>query len=96
MFSLAGLDGGPGALSLDPSAPLRAGSRGRSSPHCRPRKCEGLGGRLAPSLFFCGAVMLSPVGSVASTVEGDLGEEEFGGQAALGEVSGDSLLRRFR
>src|ERR1019366_3128134 len=36
------------------------------------------------------------VDSIASTVERDLGEEEFGGKPALGEVSGDSLLRLLR
>ena len=40
--------------------------------------------------------MLAPVGSVASAVLGDLRENEFGGQPALGEVGGDSLLRLFR
>ena len=39
--------------------------------------------------------MLLPVGSIASTVERDLGEDEFGGKAAFGEVSGDSLFRLF-
>ena len=51
---------------------------------------------LARTLFFCGAVMLAPIGSIAATVERDLGENEFGGEAALGEMGGDSLLRRFR
>ncbi len=37
--------------------------------------------------------MLAPVGSIASAVERDLGEEEFGGKPAFGEVSGDSLFR---
>jgi hypothetical protein len=41
-------------------------------------------------------MMLAPVGSIASTVERDLGQNEFGGEPALGEVGGDSLLRRFR
>jgi hypothetical protein len=47
------------------------------------------------TLFFCGAVFFAPVGAVASAVERDLREEQFGGQATLGEVSGDPLLRRF-
>jgi len=53
-------------------------------------------GRLVPDLFFGGGMMLAPVGSIASTVERDLGEEKFGGKPALGEVSSDSLLRLFR
>ena len=36
--------------------------------------------------------MLAPVDSVASAVLGDLRKDEFGGEPALGEVSGDSLL----
>ena len=40
--------------------------------------------------------MLLPVGPIASTVERDLGENEFGGKPALGEVSSDSLLRLLR
>src|SRR5258708_3252988 len=41
-------------------------------------------------------MMLLPVGSVASTMERDLGEEEFGGEPALGQVRSDSLLGPFR
>ena len=40
--------------------------------------------------------MLLPVGSIASTMERDLGEEEFGGEPALGQVRSDSLLGPFR
>jgi len=40
--------------------------------------------------------MLLPVRPVASAVLRDLGENEFGGQFALGEMGGDSLLRLFR
>jgi hypothetical protein len=54
------------------------------------------GARPHTTLFFCGAVMLLPVGSIASTVERDLGENELGGKAAFGEVGGDSLLRLLR
>src|SRR5882762_11416634 len=41
-------------------------------------------------------MMLAPVGSIASTVECDLGEEEFGCEPALGQVRSDSLLGPFR
>src|ERR1700716_10664 len=41
-------------------------------------------------------MMLLPVGSIASAMERDLGEEEFGGEPALGEVRSDSLLGPFR
>src|SRR5258707_8113750 len=41
-------------------------------------------------------MMLLPVGSIASTMECDLREEKFGGEPALGEVRGDSLLGPFR
>ncbi len=40
--------------------------------------------------------MLLPVGPIASAVERDLGEDEFGGEVAFGEVGGDSLFRLFR
>src|SRR5260370_23691375 len=40
-------------------------------------------------------MMLAPVGSIASTVERDLREQEFGGEPALGEECGDSLLGPF-
>ena len=40
--------------------------------------------------------MLLPVGSIASTMERDLREQEFGGQPALGQVRSDSLLGPFR
>src|SRR2546429_1350948 len=48
------------------------------------------------NLLPCAWMMLLPVGSIASTMERDLGEEEFGGQPALGQVRGDSLLGPFR
>src|SRR5882762_530730 len=48
------------------------------------------------NLFFCGGMMLAPVGSIASTVECDLREEEFGSEPALGQVRRDSLLGPFR
>src|SRR4030088_1923283 len=48
------------------------------------------------NLLSCAWMMLLPVGSVASTVERDLGEEEVGGEPALGEVRSDSLLGPFR
>ena len=41
-------------------------------------------------------MMLAPIGAVASTVESYLGEDEFGGKSALGEVGSDSLLGPFR
>src|ERR1039457_5300217 len=41
-------------------------------------------------------MMLLPVDSVAPAVKRHLGENEFGGQPELGQVGGDSLLRRFR
>ena len=41
-------------------------------------------------------MMLPPVGSIASTVERNLREDEFGGQPALGQVRRDSLLGPFR
>ena len=41
-------------------------------------------------------MMFAPVGSIASTVERNLRKEEFGGQPALGQVRGDSLLGPFR
>src|ERR1700692_2249850 len=48
------------------------------------------------NLLLCRRMMFAPVGSIASTVEGDLREEEFGSQSAFGQVRGDSLLRPFR
>src|SRR5438105_8263708 len=48
------------------------------------------------TLLLCRGMMLTPVGPIASTVERDLGEEEFGGEPALGQVRGDSLLGPFR
>src|ERR1700687_1984744 len=41
-------------------------------------------------------MMLAPIRSIASTMKGDLREEEFGGKPALGQVRGDSLLCPFR
>src|SRR6266853_4848257 len=41
-------------------------------------------------------MMLLPVSSITSTMECDLGEEEFGCEPALGEVRSDSLLGPFR
>src|ERR1700692_2160124 len=48
------------------------------------------------NLLLCRRMMFAPVGSIASTMERDLREEEFGGQPALGEVRSDSLLGPFR
>src|ERR1700674_6930 len=48
------------------------------------------------NLLLCRRMMLAPVGSIASTMEGDLREEEFGGGPALGQVRSDSLLCPFR
>src|ERR1700686_3515804 len=48
------------------------------------------------NLLLCRRMMLAPVGSIGSTVECDLREEEFGGEPALGEVRSDSLLGPFR
>ena len=55
-----------------------------------------VGSSASPTSFFCGWMMLAPIGSVASTVDRDLGEEQFGGQPALGEMGSDSLLCSFR
>lgn len=41
-------------------------------------------------------MMLAPVSSIASTVLGDPGEDEFGGKPPLGEMRSNSLLRPFR
>ena len=41
-------------------------------------------------------MMFAPVGSVASTMECDLREEEFGSESAFGQVRRDSLLGPFR
>src|ERR1700674_3956459 len=48
------------------------------------------------NLLLCRRMMLAPVGSIASTMEGNLREEEFGGQPTLGQVRSDSLLCPFR
>ena len=40
--------------------------------------------------------MLAPVGSIASTMERDLRQEEFSGKLALGQVSSDPLFGPFR
>src|SRR6266404_526277 len=48
------------------------------------------------NLLPCAWMMLLPVGSIASTVECDLRQEEFGGEPALGQVRSDSLLGPFR
>ena len=44
-------------------------------------------------LFFGGRVVLLPVHAVASTMLRNLSEDEFGGEAALGEVRSNSQLR---
>src|ERR1700694_3499413 len=48
------------------------------------------------NLLLCRGMMLAPVGSIAPTMEGDLREEECGGQPPLGEMRSDSLLGPFR
>src|SRR5260370_28474450 len=48
------------------------------------------------NLVLCGRVVFAPVGSVASTMECDLREEEFGSESAFGQVRRDSLLGPFR
>src|ERR1700722_9396559 len=58
--------------------------------------CACMGSCLQPAAnrksSLGGRMVLLPVGSIASAVERDLGEDKFGSQPALGEVSGDSLL----
>src|SRR6266478_4935142 len=48
------------------------------------------------NLLLRSRMMLAPIRSIASTMERDLGEEEFSGQPALGQVRRDSLLGPFR
>src|ERR1700693_3969713 len=48
------------------------------------------------NLVLCSRMMFAPVGSVASTMECDLREEEFGSESAFGQVRSDSLLGPFR
>jgi hypothetical protein len=49
-----------------------------------------------PVLFFGGRVMFAPVGSVASAMDCDLGEDEFSWKAALRQMGCNSLLRFLR
>src|ERR1700675_717224 len=47
------------------------------------------------NLLLCGRMMFAPVGSIASTMERYLREEEFGSESAFGQVRRDSLLGPF-
>ena len=53
------------------------------------------GGAPVPPLPLA-AVMLAPVWAFAAAVHRNFCEDEFGLQAALGQVCSDSLLRSFR
>src|ERR1700724_741841 len=68
-------------------------STGGISAHERHR---GFGQPKVGNLLLCRRMMFAPVGSVASAIEGDLREEEFGSESAFGQVRRDSLLGPFR